>query len=202
MRIAMSWTHGSHAFFVLAASAVLTGVASCVSGDEAPAGGRIEHPPARIPMPLASAEAPQDASPPAEGSFTPLDVAIAHDCGPGGFRTWSQNVPDRDCTTDGECGDGFCDRGHCAAIKTCVYRYGQRCINGRTAPGGKAYGQTECIGTCFEGRCRSCVSDEECVEEYRKRDLSHPVPGAYCRRFPPGVGNICTFRWGGHAIDP
>jgi len=81
---------------------------------------------------------------------------------------WSKNVPDRDCTKDAECGDGFCDRGHCAAIHTCWQNLGNRCISPRI-----------CYGICIDGRCRSCVSDEECAQ--KKRELypnARPNPDA------------------------
>jgi hypothetical protein len=118
MRTPMRRAHWRYGPFALAAWAGLGGVASCFSGDEAPAGGRVAHPPSRAPMPVASAEAAQDGSPPSpEGMFTPLDQAIADDCQrPKDMpwrqgRPWSKNVPDRDCTNDGECGDGFCGEG-------------------------------------------------------------------------------------------
>ena len=139
-------------------------VAACSSGDEPPGGGRIEHPAQPAPSAVQSA-----AALPPPNVFTPLDHAIAEDCVPDkqGWsrhgRAWSQNVPDRDCTKDRECGDGFCDRGRCAAIWTCWARYGQHCIDGRVAPNPDPY-KVRCAGMCLEGRCRSCVSDEECVE--------------------------------------
>lgn len=62
----------------------------------------------------------------------------------------SQNVPDRACGDDSECGDGFCDRGRCAPIWEDWY--GQRCT------------QTCQCGSflCLEGRCRSCLYHAEC----------------------------------------
>jgi hypothetical protein len=147
----------------LAAWVNLTCMASCcLSGDEAPAGGRVEHPERHAPMPVSSAERAQDRGSPPGESFSPLDQAIAGDCDV--LRDWSQNVPDRDCTHDTECGDGFCDRGHCAAVRTCDDRYGQRCINSLTAP--SRWKSTKwCNGICLEGRCRSCETDAECVND-------------------------------------
>jgi hypothetical protein len=165
MRMQMNRTHRKHAFFAFAWVG-LAGAASCLSGDDAPARGRVEHPPPRAPMPVASAEGAKAGSPPPhEGPFTPLDQAIADDCHgyPMQSRAWSQNVPDRECTHDGECGDGFCDRGRCAAVRTCWERYGQRCVNGRPVPS-RVYEQDRCPGICLDGRCRSCESEAECVE--------------------------------------
>src|SRR5262249_36065218 len=133
-------------------------VASCLSVDEAPAGGRVEHPP-RAPVPVVSAQQAPDGGPSGE-QFSPLDHAIANDCS-SGPRPWSKNVPDRECTRDDECGDGFCDRGRCAAIRTCD-TYGQRCINGQPAP---SRWYRWCYGICLDGRCRSCESDAECIAD-------------------------------------
>ena len=131
----------------------LAGLVSCVSTDEAPGRGRVEHP-AQVPVTPAPSEHPSslaDAGEPSSGfQLSPLDKAILEDDPP---RPWSKNVPARSCTNDGECGDGFCDRGRCTAIWTYDERYGQRC---------------EWDGSCgrylcIDGRCRSCVSDEECT---------------------------------------
>jgi len=193
------------ACIALVAWASLPCMASCSSSEDAPAGGRLAHPPQPAPIPVTSAARAQDAGLlPSEGSFTPLDQAIADDCGPPprvimGLpqvprpRAWSQNVPDRDCMNDGECGDGFCDRGHCAAIWTCTERYGQRCINGRAVPG-REIQWDQCSGLCLEGRCRSCVSDTECVKELGdssarcmpSQQLSH---GRICRVPAEGLTN-------------
>jgi hypothetical protein len=165
----MNLTHWKYALFALAAWVGLAGAASCLSSDDAPAGGHVEHPQPRAPMPVVSAQGAQEGSPPpTEGRFTPLDQAIADDCDrPKDMpwkqgRPWSENVPDRDCTNDGECGDGFCDRGHCAAIWTCRERYGQRCVNGRTVPNSRDAEGERCL--CLDGRCRSCQSDAECEQ--------------------------------------
>ena len=126
----MNRMHGKHAFFALAAWVGLAGAASCLSGGDTPAARRVEHPPQWAPKPVASAAEAQDESHPLlEGPFTSLDQAIADDCPE---RSRSENVPNRDCTNDGECGDGFCDRGHCDAIWTCRHRFGQRCVHGPT----------------------------------------------------------------------
>ncbi len=90
-------------------------------------------------------------------------------------RPWSRNVPDRNCTKDNQCGDGFCDRGHCMAVYTCDQNLGFRC----DAP-------TQCGDLlCIDGRCRSCVSNDECVKKFNNPDkgcepaLVHP-PGRHC----------------------
>jgi hypothetical protein len=89
--------------------------------------------------------------PPSGFTRSPTDKAIAED---KPSRPWSKNVPERRCAKDEECGDGFCDRGRCAAIWTYRERYGQRCE------------EDEWCGRslCIDGRCRSCVSDEECAK--------------------------------------
>lgn len=95
------------------------------------------------------------------GLTLPLDKAIANTC-PN--QAWSVNVPKRACTKDEQCGDGFCNRGQCAAIWTCDDRHGQRCQN-----------DEQCRGVCVEGRCRSCESDAECRRDGR-------TPDAFCTR--------------------
>jgi hypothetical protein len=180
-------TRAGYTWFALTAWVSLPCIASCLSGDEAPAGGRVEHPPRRTPMPVSSAERAQNGGPPPPGGpFSSLDQAIAGDCY-WGSRAWSQNVPDRDCTHDTECGDGFCDRGHCAAVRTCAERYGQRCVNGRTAP--NRWGSRErCSGICLDGRCRSCESNAEC-NNYD--GTSGPVCGVRLS----GAGRACAAPW-------
>lgn len=66
----------------------------------------------------------------------------------------SQHVPDRVCSEESECGDGFCDRGRCAPIWNDWY--GLQCT-------------THCqCGPflCLEGRCRSCLHHTECVNPH------------------------------------
>jgi hypothetical protein len=86
-------------------------------------------------------------------------------------RVWSTDVPDRDCKKDSECGEGYCDRGHCQPIYTCGPNMGNPCSESRY-----------CRGICFEGRCRSCISDEECDKKAREmapnvQSTSHLVCG-------------------------
>jgi hypothetical protein len=158
------------AFMALVAWIGLSCVASCLSDGEAPVGARTKNPRQRPPNPGAPVEEAQEAKPPPPGGpFSQLDKEIADDCvvvsenGPVLGRAWSQNVPERDCTSDDECGDGFCDRGRCAAIWTCGERYGQHCVNGNTAPS-RWFKSDGCYGLCIEGRCRSCASDDECAK--------------------------------------
>jgi hypothetical protein len=140
------------------------------------AGARIKNPRQRAPNLVAPVEESQEVKPsPPGGPFSPLDKEIADDCifvsekGPILGRAWSQNVSERDCAVDDECGDGFCDRGRCAAIWTCRHRYGQHCVDGKTAPS-RVGGHDGCYGLCLEGRCRSCTLDEECAKEYGSPD--------------------------------
>ena len=146
----------------------------CIPSDDPSAGGRAKRP---QPRPSTSAMLPDVGEAVnswlADDDFSALDQAIVEDCNlrfSGGFwqsnsRVWSQNVPDRDCTTDSECGDGFCDRGHCGAIWSCETRYGQRCINGIAAPSPGGGENQICEGICLDGRCRSCIADEECIKQ-------------------------------------
>src|SRR5262245_32704499 len=111
----MSRPRSRRAWVALVASWSLPCIVSCLSGDETPPVVRVEYPPGRAPIPVALTEGAQGMSPlPPKEPFTPLDRAIANDCWV--TRPWSKNVPPRDCTRDDECRDGFCDRGHCAAI--------------------------------------------------------------------------------------
>ena len=160
-------------FFGLAGWVGLACAVSCSSSDKARHRGRVEHP--ADPGPPA---APPETDPlepsaaPAEYKFTPapstvlpspsqqyeqlwgaklspLDKAIMDACPP---RAWSKKVPTRRCKKDGECGDGFCDRGRCAAIWSCGSDYGQRCEeNAECGP-----------RPCIDGRCRSCAVEADC----------------------------------------
>jgi hypothetical protein len=163
----------------------LAGLVSCVSTDDAPARGRVEHP-AQVPVTPAPSEQPSsfaDAGEPSSGfQRSPLDKAIAEDYP---RRPWSKNVPARSCTDDGECGDGFCDRGRCAAIWTWTATYGQRCET------------NEWCGTmpCIDGRCRSCVSDAECAWDTGVQD-----PICTPNAFVPGYHKCSGVISGG--VDP
>jgi hypothetical protein len=174
----------------------LVSTTACSSVDEGAASGRVEHPPGKATEKAAATASAQAAA--AAPAFTPLDKTIAEACvhipglpdlEPVWPRQWSQNVPERDCTSDDECGDGFCDRGRCSAIWTCVERHGQRCIDGRVYP--RRHDNEKCDGLCLEGRCRSCVSDEECAQVLG-------IPNAVC--LEAGVerkGRRCTpLTWG------
>lgn len=142
----------------------LGSAAACSSSEEAPRGGRIEHPgdlgprvsPSVAPSPPPAATSASSVNGPAEASaerefkLSPLDKAIQADCPK---RAWSKNVPSRTCNGDDECGDGFCDRGRCAPIWTCRGGYGQRCENNDWCA----------FRPCIDGRCSSCSSDAECA---------------------------------------
>lgn len=143
----------------------------CSSSDEAPGGGRLAYPvetgpnvtaPSRsTPLPSSTTLNPQ----PTDPYLSPMDKAIAQD---RPSRPWSKKVPTASCAKDEECGDGFCDRGHCAAVWTGDISFGQRCRS-----------NADCIVfLCLEGRCRSCVSTAECIDE---PDNQNPE----CRPNPP-----------------
>jgi hypothetical protein len=159
----MSLTRCRILFLGLVAWVGLAGLASCVSTDDAPSGVRVEHPdpgPKAPPAPAAPTQATSESSAHAPSpsevdtqssgfTLSPIDKAIRGD---KPARPWSKNVPKRSCTKDDECGDGFCDRGRCAAIWTWNLTLGQRC---------ERNGQCGFL-PCVDGRCRSCVSDAEC----------------------------------------
>ena len=176
----------------------LAGFVSCVSTDDAPAGGRVEHPdpgakappptslaPLLAPTPASSGPSESPTSPPDTGeqssgvTLSPLDKAIANDMP---SRPWSKNVPKRSCASDDECGDGFCDRGRCAAIWTWRASLGQRC----------GWDHQCSVFLCEDGRCRSCASDAEC----KRSDVQDPkcipdfwIPDALsCRGVIGGLG--------------
>jgi hypothetical protein len=161
--------HCEHAFLGFFAVLGITAIASCSSVEPAPGGGHVEHAGNRVPGPVPSVDAGQLASPPASmGPLSTLDWAIRDDCPP---RPWSKNVPDRACMEDRECGDGFCDRNHCSAIWTCSEHHGQRCYGPRSERSGL------CFGLCIEGRCRSCLSDDECIAVIGGGAVCDPHPG-------------------------
>jgi hypothetical protein len=197
----MSQPGSRRAWVALAAWWSLLCITSCLSGDEAPAGGRVEHP-QRAPMPVLSAQQAQDGGPSGE-KFSPLDHTIANDCS-SGARPWSKNVPARDCTADAECGDGFCDRGRCAPIWTCRERYGQRCLDVRSVASARHKDDT-CNGLCLDGRCRSCQSDAECREAYSNDYICgavepwHRGRGCMPRPLPPSEA---FERFAGRKISP
>jgi len=170
MKKQMNRTRGGALFLGLIAGVNLACAASCVPSDGAREGGRVEPPrdpgppappPTSVVPPLAPApvtspplvELPLSRSEKFEQrsgiKLSPLDKAIVDECPE---RAWTQNVPNRLCKNDGECGDGFCDRGRCAAKQTCSSDYGRRCEN-----------QDDCnFLPCIKGRCRSCVAEAEC----------------------------------------
>jgi hypothetical protein len=158
-------------------------VASCSAADDVP-GASIG--PSGAHATAASSPRVSTSTPPPGTGPTPIDREIAGDWPP---RPWSKNVPDRECTNDNECGDGFCDRGKCAPIWTWTHIYGQRCdalqlYHPRYAC--PAFGSpmvprcdlmptsTRCGGyLCLDDRCRSCESNDEC-------EKLTGSPGAVC----------------------
>jgi hypothetical protein len=147
----------------------LVDAVACRSIDDATPGERVVYPTPQTPAVSSSAAgAATTPDPDPKEVFSPFDIAIASDCLPISSvhrsRPWSQNVPERDCTEDSECGDGHCDRGRCRAIWTCTQQYGQRCIDGQTVPTA-GFKKRYCRGICIDGRCRSCVSDQECIDK-------------------------------------
>jgi hypothetical protein len=189
----------SLACFLAFATWVSLGIAaSCSSDDQATAQGRVEHPvesgrtaapgPAKAPTPpptlvppeastavtsAPSVERPLSLSEKFEKrtgmKLSPIEKAIMDECPD---HAWSTKVPKRHCAKDSECGDGYCDRGRCAAIWTCGSNYGQRCES-----------DPHCsLVPCMDGRCRSCASDAECVRVTSDGDAkcwpNPDIPGA------------------------
>jgi hypothetical protein len=169
-----------------AAWSSLSGAASCSSNDQVPGGARVQHraepgpnvelsptkaspPPTSVAPPPASAAAtpaPSEDRPRSRSEMyeqktglklSPRDKVILDDCPD---RAWSKNVPQRRCTKDDECGDGFCDRDHCAPFWTCSAWYGMRCDSDDYCG----------LRLCVDGRCRSCISDKECVSTRDNQD--------------------------------
>jgi len=172
--------HCGHAFVGFLAVLSIATLASCSSVDPAPGGGHVEHAGSRTLTAAPSVGAGQIASPPVtEGPLAPLDWAIRNDCP---ARPWSKDVPERACTKDSECGDGFCDRDHCAAIWTCDAHYGQRCYGPRSERSGL------CNGLCLEGRCRTCLSDDECVTARGNGYMCNPSQDTIGGRHCGGIG--------------
>ena len=192
----------------LAAWGSLASAASC-SPLETHRSERVKHPAAPSPPlepevepepPLEPLDSPEPSSPPPGPTWvprrewsmsdvydldlkvklSPLEKSIMDDCPE---RAWSKNVPKRSCATDGQCGDGFCDRGRCAAQWTCNTNYGERCEEDYHC------GPRRCI----DGRCRSCTGDTECTSRHRQLDESKfrcieddQLPGArWCSDYHP-----------------
>lgn len=104
--------------------------------------------------------------------LSPLDKIIADTCPE---QPWSQKVPDVDCTSDSDCGDGFCDRGHCEQIWTCGERLGQRCETDK-----------QCGGLCIGGRCQGCLFNAECEKKLA------PMPAVCNLPSIRGRGRTCV----------
>jgi len=182
-------------------------VASCSPSDQVSVGRRVEHPveqgPKAPPPPPPSvapstAPAPSLLRPQASATeaqahpvdrglslseefekrwgitLSPRDKAAMDDCPE---RAWSKNVPQRRCTNDDECGDGFCDRNHCAPLWSCRQEYSRRCEQ-----------DADCARRpCIDGRCRSCVSDAECARVDIQDGECTPDPGIPGARECTGV---------------
>lgn len=216
----MGFQHFASGVFMAAGFVVF---ASCSATDEPPSGGRIESP-TKAHSPGSSQPSPlgppsvhsstQAIHPPSSDSggkedawpnppfakprdyaypwpphpsewqrlkLSPQEEIAAGFCPP---QVWSQNVPDIDCTKHNECGDGFCDRGHCNAIWICEFRAGLRCeVN------------EHCLHLlCIEGRCQSCMSDDECRKKYGTEDTNvvcglptRPPNHRMCGRLAPRI---------------
>jgi hypothetical protein len=138
----------------------LIGLVACSAAQDGQK-GTVEQSGGPYPMPsiatatTATATASASPKPPAGPQdivALPCGVRREHHLGDPPFHALSQQVPDRVCREDSDCGDGFCDRGICAPIWE--DRYGQRCT--ATCQCGSF--------VCKEGRCRSCLHHAECVE--------------------------------------
>jgi len=193
MKTQMYRTGPGRAFFVLAAWLSLPCAVACSASNDTPVIVRIEHPPQRAPMLVSSAEPATDAGlmtpgPPTMPAASAEPATDASPMTPEGppidewpdddypvHRPWSKNVPERDCVDDGECGDGYCDRGHCAAIWN--WTYGRRCIKGKILHTREDV-TDDCDGICLKGRCRSCISDAECVKK-RGDPIAQCVPNKF-----------------------
>jgi hypothetical protein len=94
--------------------------------------------------------------PPPSSSWVPLPGTVVLDEGP---PEPPQRVPKRKCTRDDQCGDGFCDRDRCSPHATREQRYSFGLECDPLIP-------SRCGGfLCIDGKCRSCVSDAECMKE-------------------------------------
>jgi hypothetical protein len=167
----------------LAAWVGLCCVVSCSSSDQVPAGGRVEHPdPTPAPTPTTTnvaaspAPTPETSAPPEAEEQSPKTLEDEP------ARPLSKNVPKRSCKKDGECGDGFCDRGRCAAIWSYTWLYGQPCEENRYRL------------PCIDGRYRSCVSDAECTWAHHRTDNMNPkcVPDTYVPGGRECVGGVAS----------
>lgn len=86
------------------------------------------------------------------------------------------------CAKDTDCTSAFCDRGKCAsaAEKTEESHYGDECSDPK-----------ECDGFCVEGRCRSCLDDDECRQKNGEPNWCYQSSwrsGFYCSSTYPGEG--------------
>ena len=127
-----------------------------------PASSGAKLPYSATPTAVASASAKPPAGP-QDVQALPCGVRHEHALEAPPWRALSQHVPDRTCSGESECGDGFCDRGRCAPIWEDLY--GQRCT--MTCQCGPFL--------CLEGRCMSCLHHTECVENGNTCAVYHPT---------------------------
>ncbi len=146
-----------HGLLALAAGAGLAGLCACGATEEAPK-ARVVSPVEKSFVPVEAPAPSGEGTPtekPKDRAFSELDEEATDVLFP---RPLSKHVPNRTCTKDEECGDGFCDRTACAPIWTWRTKIGQRC-----GPNTKVLDCGSRI--CIDGRCRSCLSHAECPKQ-------------------------------------
>lgn len=88
------------------------------------------------------------------------------------------------CTADDNCQSGFCDLGTCKEIDG---QYGAYCSPAPRTAEGYRDGKLNTCGAyiCIDHRCRSCLSDEQCLQEYgASKCQSHALrPGHRCGNY-------------------
>lgn len=94
-------------------------------------------------------------------------VLVCTACGHEGPQA-ARDAPRRSgaaCSSDAQCGSGFCDAGVCA-VPSGVY--GSRCLPAPRGEDAVRDGKLNACGAyvCGDGRCRSCESARQCMDEY------------------------------------
>src|SRR5689334_5064863 len=102
----------------------IVGLVSCSAAEDGPR-GPVENVPGRHTATTASSASAKPMAGPQDVQALPCGARPMRYLGDLPPRALSQRVPDRACSDDSECGDGFCDRGRCAPIWEDWY--GQRC---------------------------------------------------------------------------